>query len=103
MKQTIYSKVFDKLVANERTVNADSHKSDLLVSVSILVLLFSAVDRPCLCNQIIYGGTEMNYKNMTVEEFKKLSNQDQLKVLAQMGYKSLSKAPLRKGIAGKNF
>lgn len=45
----------------------------------------------------------MNYKNMTVEEFKKLSNQDQLKVLAQMGYKSLSKALLRKGIAGKNF
>lgn len=43
MKQTIYSKVFDKLVANERTVNADYHKSDLLVSVSILVLLFSAV------------------------------------------------------------
>ncbi len=45
----------------------------------------------------------MNYKNMTVEEFIKLTNEKQKEVLKQMGYKSLSKILLTKGVAGKNF
>jgi hypothetical protein len=51
----------------------------------------------------ITGGIQMSTPKMTVKEFMKLSNDEQLKVLAQMGFKSLSKAPLKRGVAGKNF
>lgn len=45
----------------------------------------------------------MSTPKMTVKEFMKLSNEEQKEVLAQMGFKSLSKAPLKRGMAGKNF
>jgi glutamate synthase domain-containing protein 2 len=40
---------------------------------------------------------------MTVKEFMQLTDKEQKEVLAQMGFKSLSKASLKRGVAGKNF